>query len=102
MVAASDLPYLTAPQDNLSMSATPAACVAGAKINGVITSSTNELMILENAAPITTATESSMTFPLMAKALNSFIQDIGAKIVKIVASRQWSVVSPEGMSPEEN
>ena len=87
MVAASDLPYLTAPQDNLSMSATPAAWVAGAKINGVITSSTNELMMLENAAPITTATESSMTFPLMAKALNSFIQDMGAKVGKIVATR---------------
>jgi hypothetical protein len=28
-----------------------------------------------------------MTFPLMAKALNSFIQDIGAKVGKSVISR---------------
>jgi hypothetical protein len=45
-------------------------------------------MMLENAAPITTATESSMTFPLMAKALNSFIQDMGVKIGKKVTGPQ--------------
>ncbi len=56
------------------MSATPAASIAGVKISGVMISETRELMMLENAAPITTATDNSMTFPLMAKALNSFIQ----------------------------
>ena len=65
-MAAKDLPYLTAPQASLSISATPAALVAGVKINGVIISSTKELMMPPKAAPITTATDSSITLPLIA------------------------------------
>src|SRR6478672_229790 len=45
---------------------------AGVRMRGVITSSTREVMIAPNAAPIMTAMARSITFPLRANSLNSF------------------------------
>jgi hypothetical protein len=86
-MAANDFPYLTAPHESLSMSATPAASIAGVSIKGVMMSETRELMMLEKAAPMTTATDNSMTFPLMAKALNSLIQFMREIIYKLKDKR---------------
>lgn len=66
-------PYFTVPKTVSSSSFVRcAASSAGLSINGVITSSINELTIFPKAAPITTPMARSITLPLMANALNSF------------------------------
>ena len=49
-------------------------------IGGIMTPSTSDVTILPNAAPITTATARSITFPRAMNSLNSFHMDISPVI----------------------
>ncbi|CKG22296.1 Uncharacterised protein [Streptococcus pneumoniae] len=66
------LPYIIDDLPNVifkSVKSTPPNTIPS---NGVMISFTKELTILPNAAPITTPTAKSITFPLKANFLNSF------------------------------
>ena len=69
--AAKKLPYLMPFQLKLAISCTLAALSAGVSKMGVIMSSTNDETIELKAAPIITATASSMMLPRKINCLNS-------------------------------